>query len=185
MSTKHSVIAGAAAVSIALAMPVLANAGDSSANDAGQTTAPSVVPELKTEGSSDMTDQSKGGSMMSDLKLRTGFVSAQGRDQLRSQQLVGVTVGRGGEDLGSVADLLLDRDMQVIGYVVSVGGFLGIGDKQVAVSADKASIGIDRNGDRVLMVPYTKEQIEAAPTFISRDGSMMDIDETAELPRSD
>lgn len=52
----------------------------------------------------------------------------------RASKLVGVRIyGPGNTDVGKITDLLLDHDGKAQTVVVGVGGFLGIGEKDVAV----------------------------------------------------
>src|SRR3954463_4618409 len=63
------------------------------------------------------------------------FYRQQPGQVLASRQLVGATVvGPNNERIGDVNDVLLDRNGQAVAIVVGVGGFLGIGEKDVAVS---------------------------------------------------
>jgi sporulation protein YlmC with PRC-barrel domain len=56
----------------------------------------------------------------------------------RASKLVGTNVyNQEGQSIGSVDDLLLDKDGKVNQAVLSVGGFLGIGGKLVAVPFDQ------------------------------------------------
>ena len=49
--------------------------------------------------------------------------------------------------------------------IVGVGGFLGIGEKDVAVSFAAIEPRTDENGDVSLYLNATQEQLEAAPEF--------------------
>ena len=48
--------------------------------------------------------------------------------------------------------------------VIGVGGFLGIGEKNVAIDFPKLSW-MEANGDRWLLTDASKEQLEAMPEF--------------------
>jgi len=55
-------------------------------------------------------------------------------NQLMASKLMGTTVvGTNNESIGDVNDVILDRNGQAIAVVIGVGGFLGIGEKDVAV----------------------------------------------------
>ncbi len=83
------------------------------------------------------------------------------------------------EDIGSVTDLLIDRNGQVKAAVLSVGGFLGIGDKDVAVPWNQVQVRADPSTysgttttgsaaaerEPILSVNITKDQLEQAPAF--------------------
>jgi sporulation protein YlmC with PRC-barrel domain len=69
----------------------------------------------------------------------------------------------GDENVGPVNDLIFDDDGQIIAVVVGVGGFLGMGEKDVAISWDSVSRSTeDRDQFRV---DATKEDLRAAPAF--------------------
>ena len=56
---------------------------------------------------------------------------------VRADDIMGSNVMRtGNENVGPVNDLISDEDGQIIAVVVGVGGFLGAGEKDVAISWD-------------------------------------------------
>lgn len=63
--------------------------------------------------------------------------------------------------IGEIADVLVSKDGKVEAFIVSVGGFLGIGEKDVAVpfSAVRAS---EKNGSWYLTMDATKDSLKAA-----------------------
>jgi sporulation protein YlmC with PRC-barrel domain len=83
-------------------------------------------------------------------------------DQLRASKMIGRSVyGPEGKAIGDVADLILDRDGRVAQMIIGVGGFLGLGDKPIAVPMGEVKLGAE---DR-LTVNLTKEQLKAQPRF--------------------
>jgi hypothetical protein len=67
--------------------------------------------------------------------------------------------------IGSVSDIILKRDGSgVDGIVIGVGGFLGLGEKWVAVKLDKVRM-TDENGSLKFVLNATKEDLKAAPAF--------------------
>jgi hypothetical protein len=60
--------------------------------------------------------------------------------------------------------VLVNNEGRIDGFIVSVGGFLGIGEKNVAVpfNAVKAT---QRNGSGWLTMDSTKDQLEKAPGY--------------------
>jgi hypothetical protein len=62
------------------------------------------------------------------------FIPSQGADQWVFTKFRGTDVlGPDDASIGSVNDLLFDRTGKTIGVVIGVGGFLGIGTKNVAI----------------------------------------------------
>ena len=68
------------------------------------------------------------------------------------------------ETIGSVNDLVMDKDGKVVSVVVGVGGFLGIGTKNVAI--DYSQVKWEQGkGDWWIIVPTTADQLKALPDF--------------------
>jgi hypothetical protein len=69
--------------------------------------------------------------------------------------------------VGSIDDLIIDRNDHVVYAVLSVGGFLGMGNHLVAVPYDQLVINTDNKGkvDKVIMRGATKESLKAMPEF--------------------
>ena len=62
------------------------------------------------------------------------FIKQQAINQWRASKLAGVTVmGADQKKIGKIEDVLVDHDGNAQTIVISVGGFLGIGSKDVAV----------------------------------------------------
>lgn len=81
--------------------------------------------------------------------------------QSRASQIIGKTVtNRMDQKIGTVDDLLITRDGRVGQAVLSVGGFLGIGDKLVVVPYAQ----IDKKGD-TLIFDRSADQLKAQPEF--------------------
>jgi sporulation protein YlmC with PRC-barrel domain len=56
----------------------------------------------------------------------------------RSTKLIGLDIyNRADEKLGDINEILLDKDGRVKAVVIGVGGFLGMGEHDIAVSMDK------------------------------------------------
>jgi hypothetical protein len=105
------------------------------------------------------------------------FIPAQGADQWVFSKFKGTDVlGPDNTHIGDVTDLLFDKNGKVDGVVVGVGGFLGIGEKNVAidmsafqvvppdVNSSTASRSDDPNNIK-LKVAWTKDELKNAPDF--------------------
>ncbi|HEX2257054.1 MAG TPA: PRC-barrel domain-containing protein, partial [Afifellaceae bacterium] len=94
---------------------------------------------------------------------------------LSADDLMGANVvGADNEEIGQVGDVLFSQDGQVRAVIVDVGGFLGIGAKEVAIEFDSAQVQ-RQDGELALMISATQEQLEQAPEW----------QETAELQQQD
>ena len=80
----------------------------------------------------------------------------------RASKIIGSNVvNAANEKIGSVDDLLVGRDDSVFYAIVSVGGFLGMGTKLVAVPFETLKIG----PDSLVLPGGTKDDLKALPTF--------------------
>ena len=87
-------------------------------------------------------------------------------DQIRGEELVGTTVyGANDANVGEIGDVVLTQDGKVDAVIIDVGGFLGIGEKEVAVGMDKLSFMTDADGKKYLYTSFTEEQLNAAPAY--------------------
>jgi len=86
--------------------------------------------------------------------------------ELKAEDLVGTTVyGANDENIGEINDIVLSQDGKVDAVIIDVGGFLGIGEKPVAVGFDKLTFMADKNGKKYLYTKFTKEQLEAQTAY--------------------
>lgn len=86
------------------------------------------------------------------------------------EDLIGTAVyGANDERLGEIGDVVLsqegDQKGKVDAIVVDVGGFLGIGEKKVAIGMDKLEFMQDEDGNKYLYTNFSKEQLEAQPAY--------------------
>ena len=66
--------------------------------------------------------------------------------------------------IGEVKDLLLEKNGAVHTAIIGVGGFLGAGEKNVAVPFSELKLA-EKNGQRYLVMNTTKEALESAPSY--------------------
>jgi hypothetical protein len=96
------------------------------------------------------------------------FFPQQSTNEWRSSNLVGASVtGAGNQSIGKIEDVLIDRNGMVKAVVVGVGGFLGMGGKDVAIPFNALTIQRDADGKDIdkVSVSFTNEQLEQAPAF--------------------
>jgi sporulation protein YlmC with PRC-barrel domain len=72
-----------------------------------------------------------------------------------------------GDKLGDLKELAIDTNGRVCYATVSVGGFLGMGDRLVAVPWDsfKFSVDKEKSDKKLISLASTKEQLKSAPEF--------------------
>jgi hypothetical protein len=98
------------------------------------------------------------------------FIEVQDEAQfLAEDEVIGKdVVNINDEEVGTITDLVMDQDQKLVGIVLSVGGFLGIADKWVAIPVDQIDFPTDEEPAR-LRVAVTEEQLQNAPDFMTRD----------------
>jgi len=103
------------------------------------------------------------------------FMTQQTGDQWLVTNFVNRSVyGQDGASIGDINDLLIDKNGSIQAVIVGVGGFLGIGEKDVALPftaielmRDPAATSEDRSVR--LTVRATREDLRAAPAFVEYD----------------
>ncbi|MFZ1743580.1 MAG: PRC-barrel domain-containing protein [Pontixanthobacter sp.] len=80
----------------------------------------------------------------------------------RASTLIGASIlNASNQSIGDINDLLLSKEGSVASVIVGVGGFLGIGEKNVALNFNELNISKDANGKTVVMSSATKESLES------------------------
>jgi PRC-barrel domain len=97
------------------------------------------------------------------------FIEVQDEAQfLADDEVIGKSVvNMTEEEVGTISDLVMDQDQKLVGVVLSVGGFLGIGDKWVAIPVDQIEFPTAEEPAR-LLAAVTEEQLKNAPDFTTR-----------------
>lgn len=99
-------------------------------------------------------------------KTDTPFVTVQPEGQWLASRFIGQTVSnQAGENIGDISDVLFDKTGRMSTAVIGVGGFLGMGEKSVAIPFSSLSFTADATGKRVVTIPLSKERLLAAPSF--------------------
>ena len=122
-----------------------------------------------TAKSTEMTQPSSSINTASPSASSAKFINSQRQDQYLASKFKGTDViGADDKKIGDVSDILFDKGGKVEAYVVGVGGFLGIGSKEVAlaptafqvVAGDKS-----KNESDKLRLSMTKDQLKEAANF--------------------
>ncbi|MEC9247216.1 MAG: PRC-barrel domain-containing protein [Pseudomonadota bacterium] len=87
-------------------------------------------------------------------------------NEIRTEQLTGTTVyGANEENIGEIGDVIISQDGKVDAIIVDVGGFLGVGEKEVAIGMDNLAFMTDGNGSLYLYTEFTQEELEQQPAY--------------------
>jgi sporulation protein YlmC with PRC-barrel domain len=68
------------------------------------------------------------------------------------------------DNIGEINDLIVNEEGSITHAIVGVGGFLGIGEKDVAVPFDELKL-VEEDGNIRLIYAATREQLEATPAL--------------------
>ncbi len=94
------------------------------------------------------------------------FVNKQAAGESSSSGLIGTKIqNAAGENIGDVNYLVLDAEGKVTTVVIGVGGFLGVGEKNVGVPYKSVTKADDSNGNPVFKLEASKEELAAAPAY--------------------
>jgi hypothetical protein len=96
---------------------------------------------------------------------RLDFYAPTG-DDIRASDLIGTRVyNANNEHIGEIDDVILANGKDLRAYVIGVGGFLGVGERDVAVEPNSVSIQKEADGTERAHVQATKEELEKAPAL--------------------
>ena len=96
------------------------------------------------------------------------FVQNQHATDWRGSKLIGAIVyGPDNASIGSINDVLIGNDGRVRAVVIGVGGFLGVGEKNVGMPLDALNITRKPDSSAIdkITVSYSKEELKGAPQF--------------------
>jgi hypothetical protein len=134
----------------------------------GNPPAPASAPPAATSNAPAKSD------MKTDAKAvpapgSASFINAQKPDQFLASKFDGTDVmGPNNEKIGDISDILFDKAGKIEAYVVSVGGFLGIGSKHVALAPSAFEVipgDKSKNESDKLRLSMTKDQLKQAANF--------------------
>lgn len=90
-------------------------------------------------------------------------------DDWPASEMIGTTVrNTAGENIGEVNEIILASDGKVRAVILGVGGFLGMGERDVAVAFNSLKITRDSDNDEVITVDASKETLNNAPQWERR-----------------
>ncbi len=143
------------AVALALAAPLAVSAQQS---PPGTTPAPAERMERAPSASDSRSPAAP--PLTQSSRATTG---AELASAINSDDLIGKTVrNSANETIGEIDALLVSKDARVIGVVLDVGGFLGIGGKKVVIPMEQLSVA---GRDEVRLPTGSKEQLQQAPAY--------------------
>jgi ribosomal 30S subunit maturation factor RimM len=101
---------------------------------------------------------------------QAALLDQQHHDHFKADRLLGSTVQNAeGEEIGTISELLLDHDGNIAGVVVGVGGFLGVGEREVGLDWAALELTTDEDGDPIVRADVSRQALEQAQEFEYRD----------------
>jgi sporulation protein YlmC with PRC-barrel domain len=127
------------------------------------TTPPPATPPAATQPpTATPPARTPGGDTQMKTKAPTEEVTGawNAKDFMRSR-----VYNMGGERIGDVNDIIVE-DGRVTAIILGVGGFLGIGEKEVSMTSDQVKRMVHTDGETYFTVNSTKDQLMAAPDYV-------------------
>lgn len=123
-----------------------------------QSSSTSTTPSPATTSASSSTGMTTSGAK---------FVATQNSDQWLASSFKGTDViGSDDKKIGDVSDILFDKTGKIEAFVVSVGGFLGMGSKDVAIAPTAFEVVKGSNGTSdKLKLTMSKDELKQAQNF--------------------
>ena len=168
-----AVLLGSTAIApFAYAQDATAPAAGTEAPAAG-TEAPAVAPMTDSAPNAAATTSADPAAANSSMAATTDtYLTEQSESQLSANNFIGQSVYTSGdESIGEINDLIIEEKGGIVAAVIGVGGFLGIGEKDVAVPMSKITVTRDADdADELrLTTMETAESLKAAPEFKKLD----------------
>lgn len=160
MKTK---IIAASILSLMAAAPALAQTAQPNAPAQPMERAP--AERMETPAAPSATDMTK------DLDRKEKVTMSSTKDW-RASKLIGASVvNAANEAIGDINDVLIDGSGKVTNVIVGVGGFLGIGEKNVALAFDELTFARNESGNPKVMSKSTKESLESMAEWKPSDNT--------------
>jgi sporulation protein YlmC with PRC-barrel domain len=129
-------------------------------------TPPAATAPAPDAGASTKTTQTTTTTTNSNVEFKSSMAS----NEMLASKLTGMTVrNSAGENLGDINDLVMDQSGKPSVAIIGVGGFLGLGEKDVGVPFASLTFADAQDGSKVARLDTTKDALKGAPNFVYRD----------------
>jgi hypothetical protein len=119
---------------------------------------------------------------VSPLKVATQSMGKNALRDYRASKMIGAQVfNMSNENIGEINDLIIDHSGKVSRVILGVGGFLGIGEHEVAISFAELRVGRDGANMRISS-SLTRQGLSAMPQWRGNPGAGYG---TSDSPRTD
>lgn len=144
-------------------------ATDAPATDTMTTDTPAADATMPAGTDADpAAEEAAAAAMQAEVAASGKVAQQQATNELRLEWITDATVtATDGTNIGDINDLIVDGSTgQMIAAVIGVGGFLGIGQKQIAVPWESLTVNYDA---QEVTSQLTKEEADAAPEYVFRE----------------
>ena len=103
------------------------------------------------------------------------FITKQPANEWLARVFIGASVqNAAGETVGDINDLVFSPQGHISTVVLGVGGFLGMGERNVAVPYSALSFKAGAKGERLIVVALSKDALMKAPVFTATEMTTLD-----------
>ncbi|SFE28953.1 PRC-barrel domain-containing protein [Sulfitobacter brevis] len=115
-----------------------------------------------------------------------GQIVMQSENTVLARDLLGSSVySENGESIGDINNLIVSLDGKIDGVVIGVGGFLGLGEKDVAIEMASLKVSTDDRERTQLVTSASKADLEAAEAFVTADAQRAASQSLQTMPATD
>jgi hypothetical protein len=130
----------------------------------------SPAPDQSSEAPQSISPGASGDSAAPSASASAQYLNEQKSDDYLASNLIGLSVTNAeNERLGEINDLVTDKDGKVLAALVGVGGFLGIGEKDIAVRFEDLKLSRDEKNTITASLNANQETLASAPDFQTLD----------------
>jgi sporulation protein YlmC with PRC-barrel domain len=144
------------------------HAKDSDGNPVVMTVSPDSFTEVTdiNNGGAATTGSTAGNGNNGNAATAETFVSVPNNDEL-SSKMVGLDIyNNANQDIGQIKDIAMNQNGRSQAYIVSVGGFLGMGEHYVAINPSAVKVSYDGSNKKWhASMNASADQLKAAPEF--------------------
>jgi len=175
---KKTVLSAVSVAALMMAGVAFAQDTSTSTNNAQGTTTTTMPSTTDQNAAQTTTDQNaaqtttgQNSTTVQTTTTQTGSsgLTVSGMDAnnvMMASNLIGSKVySNNNENVGDINDIIIGNDGRVQGVVIGVGGFLGLGEKDVLLPLDRIQFSRDNNNNNRMIIADSKADLENAPAF--------------------
>ena len=103
------------------------------------------------------------------------FITKQPANEWLARVFIGASVqNTAGEAVGDINDLVFNPQGHISTVVLGIGGFLGMGERNVAIPYSALSFKAGGKGERLIVVALSKDALMKAPVFTATEMTLLD-----------